>query len=99
MLLAGIRESAASGVPERVFFAHMIAEMGKRSPVPYNILDADVDPATIRLDPIQREMILMRLAGDLHVAERDRQTAERRTGTFRFCECSVSRAGLPASEG
>jgi hypothetical protein len=63
LLQAGLREAAYSPRPEVKFWALFINELAHRSAAPYDLL-GDPDPGVNRLDPIQLQFILARLAAD-----------------------------------
>jgi hypothetical protein len=67
LLLDGIRTHANSDKPAFRFWARFIVELGRRSARPYDLL-GKVDPAAVRLDPIQMALMLHRLAADLRLA-------------------------------
>ena len=69
MLVEGIRAGAQAenNLPLR-FWAQFIVELGRYSDHPYDLLNP-VPPVTVRLDAVQTQLILMRLAGDLAVLE------------------------------
>ena len=65
ILLDGIRKHAAGEQPELRFWARFIIELGKRSELRYDLLNASHDKR-IRLDAIQNALILRRVMGDIY---------------------------------
>ena len=69
VVLDGIRAGAVSNNPPVRFLSRFIVELGKNSKPSYDLL-GDADPTKTRLDAIQVSLILSRLSGDLHAAEK-----------------------------
>lgn len=67
LFLDGLRSAAQGGDPAKRFWALFIAELGRQSAKPYDLLMQDTDPASINLDAIQALMILRRLTTDLMI--------------------------------
>jgi hypothetical protein len=63
LLLEGLREAAVDSTPEVKFWALFIAELGRRSAQPYDLL-SEPDHSKIRLDAIQLQFLLTRIAAD-----------------------------------
>ncbi|MFL6230448.1 MAG: hypothetical protein ACJ741_16880 [Pyrinomonadaceae bacterium] len=69
-IVEGLRAAAErEDNPPLRFWARFIIELGRHAAVPYDLLKTDT-PATVRLDAIQTQLILARLAGDLAVLEK-----------------------------
>ena len=65
LFLKGLRSAAQGNQPALRFWADFIAELGRQSESPYDLLAPDVDTAKINLDAIQVSLILRRLVADL----------------------------------
>ena len=63
--LDGIRAAAQGTQPAMRFWADFIAELGRQSASPYDLLAPDVDIEKVGLDAVQVSLILRRLAADL----------------------------------
>lgn len=81
LLLTGIRESLQSQNPSRRFWARFIVELGKNGSHPYDIENEAIAADAVRLDPIQRTLILNRLAGDALSVEHNLRAGNRRSDT------------------
>jgi len=69
LFLDGLRAAAQGNRPAMRFWADFIAELGRHSAKPYDLLAPDVDPGKVDLDAIQVSLILRRLAADLLLVE------------------------------
>jgi hypothetical protein len=65
LLLEGLRASAQGNLPAMRFWADFIAELGRHSAKPYDLLAPDVDTGKVDLDVIQVSLILRRVVADL----------------------------------
>lgn len=65
LLLDGIRHNARSDHPGLRFWALFIAEMGRQSAEPYDLL-GNVDASKVQLSPVQVAFVLRRLEVDLY---------------------------------
>lgn len=84
LFLDGIRAAAQGNQPAMRFWADFIAELGRQSENPYDLLAPDVDIAKVNLDPIQVSLILRRLAADLMLRYGDEnRKAQRAPGSER----------------
>ena len=63
ILISGITKSVQGDQPVR-FWARTIVELGRNAPVPYDLTDPKLDPATAELNSIQVNFILERVAAD-----------------------------------
>ena len=75
LLVDGIRTAAQGKRSSLRFWAEFIAELGRQSSAPYDLLAPHVDTAKVTLDAVQLSLILRRLAADVLVANgrRNRQ--------------------------
>jgi hypothetical protein len=64
LLIDGVAAQAKGSSPHLRFTARLIAELGRRADVPYDLLDAP-DPSSVELDAVQAALILRRLFGEL----------------------------------
>lgn len=69
LFLDGLRSAAKGDQQAMRFWADFIAELGRQSDQPYDLLAPDVDAAKINLDAIQVSLILRRLTADLKLQE------------------------------
>jgi hypothetical protein len=69
LFLDGIRGAAQSSQPSMRFWADFIAEMGRQSATPYDLLSSGLDPGKVDLDAIQVSLILRRLVADVMIRE------------------------------
>ena len=69
LLLDGIRAAAHGNQPAMRFWADFIAELGRHSENPYDLLAPDVDTTKVALDAIQISLILRRLAADFMLVD------------------------------
>ena len=69
LLMDGIRTAAHGKQPSLRFWANFIAELGRQSSAPYDLLAPHVDTAEVTLDAIQLSLILRRLAADVVIAK------------------------------
>jgi hypothetical protein len=69
LFLDGLRAAAQGNQPALRFWADFIAELGRHSAKPYDLLAPDVDPGKVDLDAIQVSLIFRRLAADLLLVE------------------------------
>ena len=65
LFLDGLRRAAQGDQPAMRFWADFIAELGRQSEQPYDLLAPDVDTTKINLDAIQLSLMLRRLTADL----------------------------------
>lgn len=65
LFLDGLRAAAQGSQPAMRFWADFIAELGRQSAKPYDLLTPDLDTAKVDLDAIQVSLILRRLVADL----------------------------------
>jgi hypothetical protein len=95
MLLEDLRAAARGDVAPRRFLARFIAELGKNSAEPYDLLRPDTPAAQVRLDAVQNALVLLRLAGDLAAARAGQQSRlrERAGVVFRPASFKVEPAG------
>jgi hypothetical protein len=75
-LVNGIRRATRSEHSSLRFWGNFIIELGRRTNVPYNLLN-DEDVKHARLDVVQMSLIMTRLAADLNFAARRVQQSER----------------------
>jgi hypothetical protein len=101
LLLADIRQDAADQEPTRRFWARFIAGLGKHAtPVAtaYDLLDQSTVSADVALDAVQSQLLLVRLAGDFAVLEK--QAAEDRAARMQpmlqFASYRVQSSSTPA---
>jgi len=64
-LLAGIADSAQSDQPTVRLWARLIVELGRQGNAPYDLLDPNVDPTQVELNPVQLNLVVQRFIGDL----------------------------------
>jgi hypothetical protein len=69
LFLKGLRAAAQSDRPSLRFWADFIAELGRQSAQPYDLLASDLDTTKVNLDAVQSSLILRRLVADLMVAQ------------------------------
>lgn len=73
LFVDGLRAASKGDQPAIRFWADFIAELGRQSEHPYDVLAAYVDTSRVNLDVVQVSLILRRLAADLIVQERSRK--------------------------
>jgi hypothetical protein len=97
-ILAGIRDSQRSTVPEIASWSNLIITLGMQHPGQVDISDPNISQERVRFDPIQRELIMMRLVGDIMVAEHGRQARNGGVDRSTFQKASYIReVGLPVA--
>jgi hypothetical protein len=69
LLLDGLRHAAQSDQPAMRFWAEFIAELGRQSATPYDLLASNLDTAKVDLDAIQVSLVLRRLVADMMVLQ------------------------------
>jgi hypothetical protein len=69
LFLAGLRGASQKDQPAMRFWADFIAELGRQSREPYDLLSPNVDTSKVDLDAIQVSLMLRRLAADLMIQE------------------------------
>jgi hypothetical protein len=72
LFLDGLRAAAQGDQPTMRFWADFIAELGRQSAKPYDLLAPDVDPGKVDLDAIQVSLILRRLLADFMLLDRNK---------------------------
>ena len=70
MFLDGIRAAANGQDSALHFWAMFIAELGRQSAQPYDLLDENLAPSTVNLDGIQISLMMRRLVADLLIQNR-----------------------------
>lgn len=96
-ILAGIRDAQRSTVPEVAFWSNLIITLGLQRPGQIDISDPNINPDRVRFDPIQRELILMRLVGDVMLVEHSHQAKNASGEKAVFQKASYVRE-LPAAD-
>ena len=88
LLVDGIRTAAQGNQPAKRCWARFIAELGRRSAQPYDLLSQNVDLATVNLDGIQVSLILRRFVADLMIMDQDK--SEKHIASARERETDLS---------
>ncbi len=70
-ILAGLGDSAQSAQTSVRFWARLIVELGRQREVPYDLLDPNVDPTQVDLNPVQFNLIINEFLGDVLSAQND----------------------------
>lgn len=73
LFVEGLRSASKGDQPAIRFWADFIAELGRQSEHPYDVLAAYVDTSKVNLDVVQVSLILRRLAADLIIQGRDKK--------------------------
>lgn len=73
LFVDGLRAASKGDQPSIRFWADFIAELGRQSQHPYDLLAAYVDTSKVNLDVVQVSLILRRLAADMIVQERNKK--------------------------
>ena len=68
LFLKGLRGASQSEQPAMRFWADFIAELGRQSAEPYDLLAPNADSVKVNLDAIQSSLILRRLVADLMIS-------------------------------
>ena len=67
LLLQGIRTDVDCKKPELRFWARFIVELGRNADPSYDWLSANLDAASVQVDPVQFGLIMRRLVADLAI--------------------------------
>ena len=67
-ILADIGADAQSQDATVRLWARLLVELGRQREAPYDLLDPNVDPTQVELDPVQLDLLIQELVGDVTVA-------------------------------
>jgi hypothetical protein len=81
LLAESIKNASAGRQPSR-FLARFIAELGRNSKIPYDLLSAEVNASEVRLDAVQQSLIIVRLAADFDAQERTPSSSKPLASTY-----------------